>query len=113
MGKKKGSPNKSQAIRDFAKENTGMSPKDMATALGKQGVKGITPLYVSNVLSKAKAENTAKPPKTAKKKQPATATEFGLPAVEAAAEFITAAGGVASAKEAFAAAEKIAKKLQL
>jgi hypothetical protein len=43
-------PNKSKAIRDYKSKNDGAGPKEIAEALGKDGVK-VTPAFVSTVLS--------------------------------------------------------------
>lgn len=54
MAKKaKGGPNKSSAIRDYKAANPAATPKEIAEALGKNGI-GVSAQFVSTVLSNAK-----------------------------------------------------------
>jgi len=54
MAKKaKGGPNKSSEIRNYKDANPTASPKEIAEALGKQGI-GVSAQFVSTVLSNAK-----------------------------------------------------------
>jgi hypothetical protein len=53
MAKKSGGPNKSEAIRKYKEGHSNAGPKEIAEALGKDGVK-VTPQFVSTVLSNDK-----------------------------------------------------------
>lgn len=53
MAKKSGGPNKSNAIRNYKANHSDAGPKEIAEALGKDGVK-VTPAFVSTVLSNDK-----------------------------------------------------------
>ena len=50
---KRGGPNRSQAIRDYVKDNGDAKPKAISEGLAKAGVK-VSPGYVSTVLSNAR-----------------------------------------------------------
>ena len=53
MARKSGGPNKSQAIRAYKSTHKRSKPKEIAEALGKEGVT-VTPAFVSTVLSTAR-----------------------------------------------------------
>lgn len=51
MARKKGSPNKTAAIKEFYQENPNASPSEAAAKLTEKGLE-ITPQYVSTIKSK-------------------------------------------------------------
>jgi hypothetical protein len=53
MAKRGAGPNKSAAIRDYKSSHKDAGPKQVAEALGKEGIK-VTPAFVSTVLSNDK-----------------------------------------------------------
>jgi hypothetical protein len=105
---KKPSVNKSQSVRDYLKAHPGVSNKEIADALTKQGIE-MTPNYVAGVKSKMsvikgkrKRRNTAATAMSVK-------TGVGILEIKAAFSLLKHCGSIKVAREALAAAVEIQK----
>jgi hypothetical protein len=99
---KKEAVNKSQAIRDALATHPEKSPLEIAEALKAKGL-NVNAQYVSTIKSNAKAKGR----KSVTRRTPGRARNNGFGTVAAALEFILAAGGIDSAKQALQTVEEI------
>lgn len=128
MAKRKGGPNKSAAIREYVDANPSAKPKEIVDALAAQGLV-VSPAFVSTIKSKygsgdAPAAKKTGRPKTARKaagRKPGKRAVTGRPAAASvskssddtyenlilAKKLADQMGGVANAKAALSALEKI------
>ncbi|NUQ66234.1 MAG: hypothetical protein HUU20_27555 [Pirellulales bacterium] len=91
--------NKTRAVRDYLKAHRKATNKEIAEALGQQGI-DITPMYVAGIKTAMKKKRRAV--KTVVEKR-----GVGIPEIKAALGLLKACGGVKEAKEALAAANEI------
>lgn len=99
--------NKSQAIRDYLSANPGAKPKDVAAALTAKGI-DVAPAFVSVVKSKSRGGKRRRGKKTAAgPRKAASSAALTVDQLVAAKKFIDSAGGVARAKAAIEAVERV------
>jgi hypothetical protein len=105
--------NKSQAVRDFIKDNPKAANKEVAESLTKSGVK-VTANYVASVKGKGKSKKRGR---RAKKEAPVAAAvgggngQLGVSEIKLALSLLKATGGVKEARRAVDAAREIQKML--
>jgi hypothetical protein len=104
MGKKR-AVNKSQAVRDFVRDNPAAGNIEIAKTLTAAGIK-ITANYVANIKGKAKMKRKARK-KAAQ--QVAAQTDLDINQIKAAFGLLKLCGSTAAAKAALAAADDIKK----
>lgn len=98
-----GAVNKSKSIREALKANRGRSAMEISALLKAAGVDA-SPTYVSNIKSSMKARRKARRAKPASNEAPALVAKSPI---NAAVEFIKAAGGMEAAKAALGTVEEI------
>ena len=99
--------NKSQAIRDYMKDNPDDGPKAVCEALAKRGIK-VTPPQVSNVKStSAKRGGVKILRRTRGGGRGAVNGQVSVAALMEASAFVEKVGGIQVAKELIATLEKI------
>lgn len=101
----KRSINKSQAIRDALAANPDKSPSEIAEVLKAKGLK-ISAQYVSTIKSGMKAKH-GRARKVVRRRKPGRPSSNGFAPIDAALQFITAAGGIEQAKQALSTIERI------
>ena len=113
MAKKKGGPNKSQAIRDYLKSKPDAGPTEIVKELKKKGMT-LTPALVSNVkaamLGKkpGKKKRRGKPgPKPGAKRTARVADKVSLSDLLDAREFVDKVGGAEQAQALIKALGKL------
>ena len=106
---KKDAVNKSQAIRDALEAHPDKSPSEIAEALKAKGL-NVNAQYVSTIKSNAKANGLKR--RVVRRKPTAGASRNGIGPVEAALEFIRAAGGLEAAKHVLQTVDEIRETLQ-
>jgi hypothetical protein len=108
-----GSSSKAERIRQYDIDHPGQSVKEVVEALSSIGV---TPPDVYNVRARSSGGKKKKRRKAKRGRPAGTASSSPTGAdgrsIEAAANLIKSAGGVAKAKAALATAERVAKALQ-
>jgi hypothetical protein len=113
---KRGGVNKSQAIRDALTANPDKSQSEIAELLKSQGIKGVSPTYVSNIKSNSKASRKARRAGKKAKRMQRRATDVGngLAAnpILAALQLVRSAGSLEAAKQALGTIEQIGKELR-
>ena len=108
---KKRRVNKAAKIREYKEAHPNAMPKEIAAALGKQGIK-VTSGAVSTTLSSAKRKQRGG--RKLKRGAGRTAGDNGAvnaEAIKAAASLIKSTGSVEGAKKALSAVEAVAKAL--
>src|SRR5580704_2817387 len=101
--------NKSQAIRDAVEAHPEKSPSEIAEQLKAKGL-DVNAQYVSTIKSNTKAKGLKR--RVVRRKPTAGASRNGIGPVEAALEFIRAAGGLEAAKQALQTVDEICGTLQ-
>ncbi|TWU47632.1 hypothetical protein Poly51_54330 [Rubripirellula tenax] len=123
MAKKKtGGPNKSQAIRDYSKDNPTLKPKQIAADLSKKGV-AVSAGFVSTILSTSKRKKKVGRPgrpkgsvksvravgRPTKKKRASSAGsgDVSIDALMKVKQLVAEIGSIDEAKSALSALEKL------
>ena len=96
--------NKSQAIRDALEAHPERSPSEIAEQLKAKGL-DVNAQYVSTIKSNARAKK--RKTRVVRRKPTAGVSRNGIGPVEAALEFIRAAGGLEGAKHALQTVDEI------
>jgi len=100
MAKKaKGGPNKSSAIRDYKAANATATPKEIAEALGKDGI-AVSAQFVSTVLSNAKKKGGKIGKRGPKPGRKAAAAAGSLEQLITAKKMVEQLGGIENARSA-------------
>ncbi len=100
---------KTQAIKDYMKQNREAGPKEVAEGLKAQGIK-ITPAYVSTVKTGLKSKTKTSKATRAKKKsanKPAVSDKVSISSLVQAKKFSEQFGGVEKARELLNALSKL------
>jgi hypothetical protein len=105
----KRSINKSQAIREALQAHPDKSPTEIAEVLKTKGLK-ISAQYVSTIKSGMRAKQ-GRGHKVVRRRKPGRASSNGFAPIEAAVQFITAAGGIEQAKQALSTIEQIHEEI--
>jgi hypothetical protein len=96
--------NKTKAVHDYLKAHRKASNKEIAEALGKQGI-DISPGYVAGIKTASKKKRRAV-------KKAVTKHGVDIPELKAALHLLKVCGSLSAAKEALAAAEEIRSMVQ-
>lgn len=97
--------NKSAAIKEYLTKNPGVGPADAAADLTKKLGVEVTPTYVSNI--KFHMQHAGGKRGKRKKSRAGANGAGALATVNAAVDFVKAAGGIDAAKAALATVEQI------
>jgi len=98
--KRKGGMTKSQSIRDYAAAHPGEGPTAITAGLKGQGV-GVTPQFVSTILSNAKRRSGGRRGRRRRGRPPgAVSNGVSLQSLKAAKKFVRQLGDVKSARAA-------------
>jgi hypothetical protein len=107
---KKPAVSKTESVRDYIKAHPGVGNKEVAEALGKQGI-SITPNHIANIKSKMVAGKGKRRRRRTAAKAMSVKTGVGIAEIKAAFALLKQCGSIACAKEALAAAAEIQKIL--
>ena len=99
-------PNKSEAIRAYMKKNGGAGPTEVAAALAKDGI-GVTPAFVSTVLSNDRRKSGKPSKRKGKGRAAAASTGASLEHLIEAKKLIQKMGGIDEARQAINLLAKI------
>ena len=105
---KKPAVNKAQSVRDYLKAHPGTGNKELAEALGKQGIK-ISPNHVANIKSKMDISKGKRRRRRTAAKAMSVKSGISVHEIKAAFGLLKECGGLDRAKEALAAAREIQK----